>query len=79
MSQNKLAAPELAAIEIHGLTRQSFIARGAVAAGALVPAAVGSLGWTSLRGDAREHREYAVTDPPGTGGWVATAARDSWG
>ena len=35
MSQSKLAAPELAAIEINGITRQSFIARGALAAGAV--------------------------------------------
>ena len=35
MSQNNLAAPELAAVEINGITRQSFIARGALAAGAV--------------------------------------------
>jgi hypothetical protein len=35
MSQSKLAAPELAAIEINGITRQSFMMRGAVAAGAV--------------------------------------------
>jgi rubrerythrin len=33
MSQEKLAAPELAAIDIQGVSRQSFILRGAVAAG----------------------------------------------
>ena len=35
MSQSKLAAPELAAIDIHGVSRQSFIMRGAVAAGSV--------------------------------------------
>lgn len=33
MSHNETAAPELGAIEIQGITRQSFILRGAVAAG----------------------------------------------
>ena len=35
MSNHKLAAPELAAIDIHGHTRQAFMLRGAVAAGAV--------------------------------------------
>jgi rubrerythrin len=35
MSSEKLAAPELAAIDVQGLTRQSFIARGALTAGAV--------------------------------------------
>jgi hypothetical protein len=35
MSQSKLAAPELAAIDVHGVSRQSFIMRGAVAAGSV--------------------------------------------
>jgi hypothetical protein len=35
MSDHKLAAPELGAVEIHGMTRQSFIMKGAVAAGAV--------------------------------------------
>ena len=35
MSNQKLAAPELAAIEITGHTRQAFILRGAVAAGSV--------------------------------------------
>ena len=35
MSQEKLVAPELAAIDVQGMSRQSFIARGAVAAGAV--------------------------------------------
>jgi rubrerythrin len=35
MSNQKLAAPELAAIEISGHTRQAFILRGAVAAGSV--------------------------------------------
>jgi Ferritin-like domain len=35
VSQSKLAAPELAAIDIHGVSRQSFIMRGAVAAGSV--------------------------------------------
>jgi rubrerythrin len=35
MSQEKLAAPELAAIDVQGISRQSFIVRGAVAAGAV--------------------------------------------
>ena len=35
MSHPKLAAPELAAIEIQGHTRQAFILRGAVAAGSV--------------------------------------------
>jgi rubrerythrin len=35
MSHEKLMAPELAAIDVQGLSRQSFIARGAVAAGAV--------------------------------------------
>lgn len=35
MSREKLAAPELAAIEVQGVTRQSFIVRGALTAGAV--------------------------------------------
>jgi Ferritin-like domain len=35
MSQEKLVAPELAAIDVQGISRQSFIVRGAVAAGAV--------------------------------------------
>ena len=35
MSNEKLAAPELAAIDIKGISRQSFIMRGAVTAGAV--------------------------------------------
>jgi Ferritin-like domain len=35
MSQEKLAAPELAAIDVQGISRQSFIVRGAVTAGAV--------------------------------------------
>jgi Ferritin-like domain len=35
MSSQKLAAPELAAIDIKGMTRQSFMLRGAVTAGAV--------------------------------------------
>jgi Ferritin-like domain len=35
MSQGKLAAPELAAIDVQGINRQSFILRGAVTAGAV--------------------------------------------
>jgi rubrerythrin len=35
MSRQKLAAPELAAIDLQGVTRQSFIMRGAVTAGAV--------------------------------------------
>lgn len=33
MSNTKLAAPELAAVEIHGMTRHAFMARSAIAAG----------------------------------------------
>jgi len=35
VSQSKLAVPELAAIDVHGVSRQSFIMRGAVAAGSV--------------------------------------------
>ena len=35
MPRHKLAAPELAAVDIQGVTRQSFMVRGAVAAGAV--------------------------------------------
>jgi rubrerythrin len=35
MSQEKLAAPELAAIDVQGVSRQAFIVRGAVTAGAV--------------------------------------------
>jgi Ferritin-like domain len=35
MSESKLATPELAAVEIHGVTRQSFILKGALTAGAV--------------------------------------------
>jgi rubrerythrin len=35
MSKESLAAPELAAVDVQGVTRQSFIMRGAVAAGAV--------------------------------------------
>ncbi len=42
MSSDKLVAPELAAIDVRGLTRQSFIMRGAVTAGAVY--GVGAVG-----------------------------------
>jgi hypothetical protein len=43
MNQNDYASPELAAIEVHGMSRGSFIARGALATGALYgTTAVGS-------------------------------------
>jgi hypothetical protein len=35
MSDHKLANPELTALEVHGMTRSSFILRGALAAGAV--------------------------------------------
>src|ERR1044072_1306922 len=35
MSQQKLAAPELAAIDVQGLSRETFIVRGALTAGAV--------------------------------------------
>ena len=35
MSQQKLAAPELAEIDIKGVSRQAFMVRGAVAAGSV--------------------------------------------
>ena len=35
MTEHNLAAPELAAIDVQGINRQSFIMRGAVAAGAV--------------------------------------------
>jgi hypothetical protein len=35
MADSKLAAPELAAFEIHSMTRASFILRGAMTAGAV--------------------------------------------
>lgn len=35
MSNQNLAAPELAAIDVQGLTRQSFVLRGAITAGAV--------------------------------------------
>ncbi len=35
MSKTKLAAPEMAAVEIKGMTREAFIMRGAVAAGSV--------------------------------------------
>ena len=35
MSNQNLAAPELAAIDVEGLTRQSFLVRGAITAGAV--------------------------------------------
>jgi hypothetical protein len=35
MTDNRLANPELAEIEVHGMTRSSFILRGALAAGAV--------------------------------------------
>ena len=35
MSQEQLAAPELAAIDVQGMSRQAFIVRGAVTAGAV--------------------------------------------
>jgi hypothetical protein len=38
-TSNKLASPELAAIEVNGMTRASFILRGAVTAGAVYGAA----------------------------------------
>ena len=34
-TNDKLAAPELAAVEIDGMTRQSFIMKGTLAAGAV--------------------------------------------
>ncbi len=38
MTRNDPASPELAAIEVHGITRQSFILRGAIATGAALGA-----------------------------------------
>jgi rubrerythrin len=38
MTHSELSSPELAAVEIRGMTRQSFILRGAVAAGAALGA-----------------------------------------
>jgi hypothetical protein len=35
MSHEKLAAPELAAIDVQGVTRQAFVMRGAIAAGSV--------------------------------------------
>jgi rubrerythrin len=35
MSDSKMAVPELAAVEIHGMTRSSFMLKGALAAGAV--------------------------------------------
>jgi rubrerythrin len=35
MSQNEYAHPELAAVEVHGMSRSAFIARGAIATGGL--------------------------------------------
>jgi Ferritin-like domain len=35
MSQQKLAAPELAAIDVQGVSRQAFVMRGAIAAGSV--------------------------------------------
>jgi len=35
MTSSKLASPELAAIEVHGMSRASFILRGAITAGAV--------------------------------------------
>jgi Ferritin-like domain len=35
MSENKLANPQLTAVEVHGMTRASFILRGTLAAGAV--------------------------------------------
>src|SRR5580704_15055810 len=35
ITDNKLAHPELAAFEVHGITRASFMLRGALAAGAV--------------------------------------------
>jgi Ferritin-like domain len=35
MTSSKIASPELAAIEVHGITRSSFILRGAMTAGAV--------------------------------------------
>lgn len=43
MNESKYANPELAAVEVHGMSRSSFIARGALATGGLYGAgAVGS-------------------------------------
>jgi hypothetical protein len=36
MTENNLASPELAAVEVHGMTRAHFILRGALVAGATV-------------------------------------------
>jgi hypothetical protein len=38
MTSRELASPELAAVEVHGMTRHSFILRGAIAAGAALGA-----------------------------------------
>jgi hypothetical protein len=39
MTRNEIASPELAAVEVHGVTRASFILRGAMTAGAVYGAA----------------------------------------
>ena len=40
MTNSELASPELGAVEVHGMTRSSFILRGAITAGAVYGAAV---------------------------------------
>ncbi len=53
MTRSKVASPELAGVEVHGLTRSAFILRGALAAGvaygagAVSPFVAGALGKTS--------------------------------
>jgi hypothetical protein len=52
VSQSKLAVPELAAIDVQGVSRQSFIMRGAVAAGSVYGlAAVGPFVRTAIAQD----------------------------
>jgi rubrerythrin len=63
MAETKLAAPELAGIEIHGVTRGAFIMKGALAAGAVYGAgAVAPFVSTALaKGGDLEILNFALT------------------
>ena len=54
LNQSGLASPELAACEVHGMTRASFILRGALATGGQLPNFLGVLAaafWQNKRFD----------------------------
>ena len=63
MSNHKLVSPELGAVEVHGLTRASFILRGALAAGAVYGAGAVAPFVSDALAPASDRRRRSSTSP----------------